>query len=134
MAQNITYGPRGRTLSFWLYWMTTLLFGFLWLFFFVSVFSHFSDITYSLANVSPQTKGRWRIWGQASHPRGLLCLSSSFLLFIAYRFSSQLSVLVYFYPVSPVSVDHWRSSSKCFASIAYQNLLQLTAFVVYFLH
>ena len=51
MAQNIIYSPWG---SPWLYLKAKLLlFGLLWLFSFVSAFSHFSDQTYSLVKVSP---------------------------------------------------------------------------------
>ena len=42
--------------------LMTLLFGLLWLFSFVSAFSHFSGQNYSLAKLFSQTKGTWRTW------------------------------------------------------------------------
>ena len=42
------------------------------LFSFVSAFSHFSDLTYSLAKVFPQARGRLRTWAGKDH-RVLLC-------------------------------------------------------------
>ena len=94
MAQNIIYSPREGTKGPWLCLMTKLLLSsLLWLFSFISAFSHLSDYTYSLAKVFPQTKGRRRTWGQGpqssaplqnlpfgekASPKGCLCLESEF--------------------------------------------------------
>ena len=57
MAQNITCIPWEGTRGPWLCLMTKLLlFGLLWLFYFISAFSHFSDLTYSLASFSTDKK------------------------------------------------------------------------------
>ena len=74
MNQNIICGPWEWTEGLWLCLMTKLLFGLLWLFFFVSASSHFSD---SLAKVFPQTKVRLRTWGQ---DHGALLCSANTLL------------------------------------------------------
>ena len=68
MAQNIVHRPRGGTKGPGLCLVTKIvLFGLLWLSSFVSASSHFSDWTYSLAEVSPQmTSGGWG-WNREDH-------------------------------------------------------------------
>ena len=81
MAQNIIYSLWEGTRGCWLCLMTELLlFGLLRLFSFVSECSHFSDSTYSLINVFPQTKaGReheGRSIGSCSYSKGCMNIKS----------------------------------------------------------
>ena len=72
----------------------------------------------------------WRVPG-IGEPGGLPSMGShrvghDWSNLAAEAVSSQLLVLVYFYPVSPsLSVDHWRSSSTC---LCFHSLPKLTSF------